>query len=67
MPSPNGHRLLVGVTGGIGSGKTLVCRAFERLGVPVLYADDIARTISVANVTVRREIRSLLGTDAYLA
>jgi dephospho-CoA kinase len=62
---PRGHNLLVGVTGGIGSGKTLVCRAFNRLGLPVLYADEIAKTVSVVNTSVRREIRALLGADAY--
>jgi len=66
VPHVNGHTLLVGVTGGIGSGKTLVCRSFERARVAVLYADDIAKTISATNAAVRREIRSLLGASAYL-
>jgi len=33
----------VGITGGIGSGKTTVCKIFEILGVPVYYADDKAK------------------------
>lgn len=53
------------MTGGIGSGKTLACRAFESRGVPVLYADDIAKRISATNASVRREIRNLLGPRAY--
>ena len=37
--------LKIGITGGIGSGKTTVCKVFELLGVPVFYADDIAKSI----------------------
>ncbi|MBL7892680.1 MAG: dephospho-CoA kinase [Bacteroidia bacterium] len=37
--------LRIGITGGIGSGKTLVCRIFEQLGVPVYYADTAATEI----------------------
>ena len=34
-----------GITGGIGSGKTTVCKIFEVLGVPVYYADDRAKEL----------------------
>ncbi|MBI3503080.1 MAG: dephospho-CoA kinase [Bacteroidetes bacterium] len=36
---------IVGVTGGIGSGKTTVCKIFELLGIPVFYADDEAKKL----------------------
>lgn len=36
---------VVGITGGIGSGKTTVCKVFEVLGVPVFYSDDISKSI----------------------
>lgn len=36
---------VVGITGGIGSGKTTVCKIFELLGVPVFYADDEAKNL----------------------
>ena len=65
MPRIRPQSLLVGVTGGIGSGKTLACRAFERAGVPVLYADDIAKRLSATNLSVRRELTQLLGRRAY--
>jgi len=65
VPPKGPHSLLVGVTGGIGSGKTFACRAFESHGVPVLYADDIAKRISATNGSVRREIRKVLGPRAY--
>ncbi|MGB2869633.1 MAG: dephospho-CoA kinase [Bacteroidota bacterium] len=55
----------VGVTGGIGSGKSEVCAIFQRLGVPVLYADQISKEISTTDAAVRRQIRTLLGPEAY--
>lgn len=36
---------VVGITGGIGSGKTTVCKIFELLGIPVFYADDEAKKL----------------------
>jgi len=35
----------VGITGGIGSGKSMVCQVFRTLGIPVLYADEAARML----------------------
>ena len=46
----------VGITGGIGSGKTTVCKIFETLGIPVYYADDRAKTIMTANKEVKQKI-----------
>ena len=65
MPRRRPQTLLVGVTGGIGSGKTLACSAFERAGVSVLYADDIAKRLYATNASLRREITKLLGRRAY--
>jgi len=57
--------LRIGVTGGIGSGKTTVCQFFEDLGLPVLYADKIAKSLSETNPRIRSAIRRLLGRQAY--
>lgn len=57
--------LRVGVTGGIGSGKTVVCSTFEQLGVLVLYTDLIAREIMDSHAAVRKQLLKLLGPDAY--
>jgi dephospho-CoA kinase len=57
--------LLVGVTGGIGSGKSFVCSLFERLGRTVLKADSIAQEIADTDPEVRKQIRHLLGPAAY--
>jgi dephospho-CoA kinase len=53
--------LKVGVTGGIGSGKTLVCRIFEVLGIPVYYADLQAKKIMESDPLIRDELVRLFG------
>ncbi len=55
----------VGITGGIGAGKSAVCKYVEVLGYPVYYADDRAKEIIVAHQTVRARIIALLGQEAY--
>ncbi|MEX0602210.1 MAG: dephospho-CoA kinase, partial [Bacteroidota bacterium] len=62
---PRPHILRVGVTGGIGSGKTLVCRELRRKGVPVLSADRIAKHLSTSDPVLNRRLRSLLGPRAF--
>ncbi|HTP13766.1 MAG TPA: dephospho-CoA kinase [Bacteroidota bacterium] len=57
--------LKIGVTGGIGSGKSEVCRIFESLGVPVIYADDVAKELGNYDAEVRALLRKLLGEKAY--
>ena len=43
FPSGVGGILKLGITGGIGSGKSVVCRVFATLGIPVFNADDAAQ------------------------
>ncbi len=63
---PRKTRILkIGVTGGIGSGKSEVCRMFEKRGVPVIYADAVARDISNYDAEVQTLLRRLLGDKAY--
>ncbi|MFT4033724.1 MAG: dephospho-CoA kinase [Siphonobacter sp.] len=57
---------LVGITGGIGSGKSLVARIFATLGIPVYEADDQAKWLITNDKLLRREIVELLGKEAYL-
>ncbi|MEK6756072.1 MAG: dephospho-CoA kinase [Bacteroidota bacterium] len=59
------HILRIGVTGGIGSGKSLVCTLFARLGVPVLSADTLAKELMVKDSALRTAILKLLGASAY--
>jgi dephospho-CoA kinase len=57
--------LKVGITGGIGSGKSTVCQVFETLGIPVLYADTIAKQLMENDPKLRSQIIELLGPKAY--
>ena len=56
---------LVGLTGGIGSGKTTVSAMFEKLGVPVYNSDARAKKLMNTSDSLRDEIVELLGEDAY--
>lgn len=58
--------LLVGVTGGIGSGKSMVCKILSSLGVPVYYADDRAKALYVQDEGLMRDIIDLFGEESYL-
>ena len=55
----------IGITGGIGSGKSTACRIFETLGIPVYDADTQAKKIMITDMAVKSQIRDLLGKDAY--
>lgn len=56
----------VGITGGIGSGKSTICRVFECLDIPVYYADDRAKWLASNHADIVREVKELLGKEAYL-
>jgi dephospho-CoA kinase len=57
--------LKVGLTGGMGSGKTIVSKIFSVLGVPVFYADDAAKTVMNEDAELRDKIVLLFGDEAY--
>ncbi len=57
--------LKVGITGGIGSGKTVVCGVFETLGIPVLYADEAGRFLMENDASVMDSIRLLFGDEIF--
>jgi dephospho-CoA kinase len=56
---------VIGITGGIGSGKSIICKIFEVLGVPVYYADERAKWLTNNDLQLRKEIKELLGREAY--
>ena len=58
--------LKVGLTGGIGSGKSLVAGIFEVLGIPVYYADEAAKRLQNSDPELKAKIIDLLGSGAYL-
>ena len=58
--------LKVGITGGIGSGKTLVCSIFSSLGVPVYNADESAKQLVAQNASLQEDIKKAFGEQAFL-
>lgn len=61
MSSP----LKVGITGGIGAGKTFVCRVLEKMGYPVFYSDKEAKELMNSHPGIVEEIIALVGEQAY--
>lgn len=57
--------LKIGITGGIGSGKTTVCKVFERIGIPVYYADLQARELMNTDSILINELKQEFGEDIY--
>jgi dephospho-CoA kinase len=57
--------LQVGITGGIGSGKTTVCKVFEILNVPVYYADDRAKHLMNHDEGLKSAIIEVFGVNTY--
>lgn len=55
----------VGITGGIGSGKSTVARVFEVMGIPVYNADNAARRLMNEDTEIREEIIKAFGENAY--
>ena len=58
--------LKVGLTGGIGSGKSTVAGIFEVLGIPIYYADHHAKRLMHDDVNLRNAIVEHFGPDAFL-
>ena len=59
--------LNIGITGGIGSGKSTVCRIFQQLGYQVYSADDRAKSLMITHTPLMDRIKLLLGDQAYLS
>lgn len=55
----------IGVTGGIGSGKSVVCRMFQVLGIPVYQADERAKWLTEHDPILKSDIIRILGSNAY--
>lgn len=65
VPPANCQMLKVGVTGGIGSGKSTVCRFFEELGIPVYDADSRAKYLMQHEHYLIDQIKRKFGEDIY--
>ncbi|MGI9334203.1 MAG: dephospho-CoA kinase [Gammaproteobacteria bacterium] len=64
MPAPP---LVIGLTGGIGSGKSAATACFEALGVPVIDADRVARDVVAPGAPALRQVVDLLGPEVLAA
>lgn len=58
--------LSIGITGGIGSGKSTVCRVFKTLGIPVFQADLVARRLQDEDPVIKNGLAKLFGKEIYL-
>ncbi len=58
--------MIVGLTGGIGSGKSVVATIFQDLGIPVYNSDSEAKLLMTNSTRVKNEILLLLGKKAYI-
>jgi dephospho-CoA kinase len=56
----------VGITGGIGAGKSLVCEIFRILGAPVFDADSRARELMNSDTKLKEQVTKLLGAGSYV-
>lgn len=57
--------LKIGITGGIGSGKSTVCNVFKILGVPVFDADSVAKSLINSNAEIKTGLIELFGKNIY--
>jgi dephospho-CoA kinase len=55
----------VGLTGGIGSGKTIVAKVFEQLNVPVFYADEEAKRLLYNDEEIIKQLRDRFGDSIF--
>jgi len=56
----------VAITGGIGSGKSIVCKILETLGYPVYYSDKRAKILIDTSPSIKKTLKELYGQDIYL-
>ena len=56
----------IGITGGIGAGKSTICKIFSSLGVPVLDADSLAKDLIIQDGQLKSDIIENFGSESYL-
>jgi len=59
--------LKVGITGGIGSGKTTVCQIFSQLGIPIFNADQAVKELYTQNHGLKLQLKSAFGSEVYIS
>jgi dephospho-CoA kinase len=58
--------LIIGITGGIGSGKSTISNIFKVLGIPVFDADSAAKTIMNTNEPLKQQLQQKFGDEVYI-
>ena len=58
---------IIGLTGGIGAGKTTVAKVFKALGIPVFNADEVAKELMQNNPVIKTQLLTTFGEQVYLA
>lgn len=58
---------IIGLTGGIGAGKTTVAKVFKTLGIPVFNADEVAKALMQTNPEIKNQLLATFGEQVYLA
>lgn len=56
---------IIGITGGIGSGKSLICKIFSTMNIPIYEADSRAKYLINKDIPLKNSIKNLLGENAY--
>ncbi|HWB64921.1 MAG TPA: dephospho-CoA kinase [Chitinophagales bacterium] len=64
-PEVDHHMLRIGITGGIGSGKTAACKVFEKLGIPVYYSDERAKYLMQHEHFLIDQLKKHFGEAIY--
>lgn len=57
--------LQIGITGGMGTGKSTVCKIFKSLGVPVLNTDELAKQLYLSNAFLQQKIKDAFGENTF--
>lgn len=59
--------VLIGLTGGIGAGKTTVAKVFKAMGIPVFNADEVAKDLMQTNPVIKAKLLTTFGDKVYKA
>ena len=57
---------IIGITGGIGSGKSIICSIFEKMGFSVFYSDIVAKQILLTDIDVIQQLTNVIGPNLYI-
>ena len=67
MVQTSNSQKIIGITGGIGSGKSLICKIFSIMDIPIYDADIRAKYLINNDLSLKNSIKNLLGNNAYIS